>query len=151
MKVEWLLTLLPLLSPILPAVIQELPACLEPDTFPLVGGGCYPPLATQPCREGEWTVLTTTSIMVCQVRLCEGEMVMFGGVCVHMLDTSACPNIGERLYVGDDGEGVCDCDDGWGRGGWYILLRQENFCPNHAQLSLNQVKPRQKPAQTMFS
>ena len=41
---------------------------------------------------------------------------MFGGVCVHMLDTVACPNIGERLYISDDGEGFCDCDDGWGRG-----------------------------------
>merc|ERR1719376_768695 len=66
--------------------------------------------------EGEWLVLTNTTMLVCQVRQCKEEKIMFGGVCVHMFDTVACPSIGERLYVTEYGEGVCDCDDGWGRG-----------------------------------
>jgi len=96
-------------------VIEDV-SCPEPDTFPHVLGGCYPALSSKPCKEGEWLVLINTTMLVCQVRQCKKEQIMFDGACVHMFDTAACPTIGERLYVTEYGEGVCDCDDGWGRG-----------------------------------
>ena len=90
--------------------------CLGRETFPLPGRGCHHPLSTEPCDEGEWAVLTSSSILSCELIPCENDDVMFGGRCVNMYDTEACPDVGERLFWDDHGEGVCDCDDGWGRG-----------------------------------
>ena len=46
---------------------------------------------------------------------CGLNSIWFEGECHDVYADSLCGDeaLGERLYLGDDGEGVCDCDEGW--------------------------------------
>ena len=43
--------------------------------------------------------------------------IWFQGECRDVYEDGACGEeaLGERLYLGEDGEGYCDCDEGWVR------------------------------------
>ena len=48
---------------------------------------------------------------------CDINSIWFKDDCHDVYEDSLCGEeaLGERLYLGDDGEGVCDCDQGWVR------------------------------------
>ena len=64
----------------------------------------------------------------------------FNGLCRDVFDDGVCGKeaIGERLYLGEDGAGVCDCADGWIR--YEDRCHQEftpAFCPPNKILRLS--------------
>jgi hypothetical protein len=115
--------------------------CQDPETFPFRGDSCNYPLSTSPCEEGEWAVVTSSNMLACKPLPCEHSKVLFNGKCIHMYDTVACPAVGDRLFVNKYGEGVCDCDDGWGRGedGRCYQEFTRGFCQENSIIRISQV------------
>lgn len=120
--------------------IPEVVDCNDPEAFSFQRGSCYYPLSSEPCEEGEWAVVTSLNMLACQPLPCEPSKVLFNGKCIHMYDTLACPAVGERLFVNKYGEGVCDCDDGWGRGedGRCYQEFTRGFCQENSIIRIRQ-------------
>ena len=69
----------------------------------------------------------TLVICSCATDPCSAESlsVLYDGECRDVLEDGACgeDNPGERLYLGEDGRGHCDCDEGWLRyQAWHCVL-----------------------------
>ena len=91
-----------------------LKTCSIPGAFPFENGQCYVPSSSAPCREGEWAVVTN-STLTCEDIPCGPVEVLLDGICSNLFDPIACPDTGERLFLDRHGQGFCDCDNGWGR------------------------------------
>ena len=72
----------------------------------------------------------------------------FAGECHDVLESGVCGEeaLGERLYLGEDGQGYCDCDEGWlrYRGRCYQEFTPA-FCPGRYSLSTNLEKKLMSP------
>merc|ERR1711874_245119 len=90
-------------------------------------------------QEGEILIKTETAQYRCDTDPCQAEslIVMYRGECRGVLESGVCGEeaLGERLYLGEDGRGYCDCDEGWlrYRGRCYQEFTPA-FCPGPDQI-----------------
>ena len=79
----------------------------------------FPDDSDECCGEGEWMILTKAGDYRCDAETkCEDQNnVMYDGVCRDVFEDGVCgpEALGERLYLGEDGLGYCDCAEGWVR------------------------------------
>jgi len=74
--------------------------------------------------------------------------VWFQGACTFIFNASACPSVGERLFVDKHGDAICDCDDGWARGPGGKCFQEftRGFCQEDTIL---RIKKKRCQAQTL--
>ena len=69
------------------------------------------------CLDTEWVVRDKEGEYRCEEDYCWGEGVLYLEDCHDVYEDGVCGEeaLGERLYLGEDGLGYCDCDEGWVR------------------------------------
>merc|ERR1712183_127181 len=91
------------------------------------------------CQEGEILIKTETAQYRCDKDPCNAENLnlMYHGECRDVHQSGVCGEdaLGERLYLGEDGLGHCDCEEGWlrYRGRCYQEFTPA-FCPGPDQI-----------------
>ena len=106
----------------------------------------FPDDSDECCGEGEWMILTKAGDYRCDAETkCEDQNnVMYDGVCRDVFEDGVCgpEALGERLYLGEDGLGYCDCAEGWVRheGRCYQEFTPA-FCPEDKILRLGPPDP----------
>ena len=101
-------------------------------------------------EEWEWLVKNKEGGYSCEEDYCLGEGVLYSEDCHDVFEDGVCGEeaLGERLFLGEDGLGYCDCDEGWVR--YKDRCYQEftpAFCPGENILKLR-TKP--KPGLIIF-
>ena len=80
-----------------------------------------------------------------QTKCHDPHHVMYDGVCRDVFEDGVCgpEAVGERLYLGEDGQGHCDCAEGWVRyeGRCWQEFTQTAFCPDKKILRLSPPDP----------
>jgi len=123
--------------------------CPEPGTFRFSNGSCYTPTTVGPCKNGEWLIVRENGNIFCEPNPCiHTDQVWFHGACTFIFNASACPSVGERLFVDKHGDAVCDCDEGWARGpdGKCFQEFTRGFCQEDTIL---RIKKKRCQAQTL--
>ena len=101
-------------------------------------------------EESEWLVKNKEGGYSCEEDYCLGEGVLYSEDCHDVFEDGVCGEeaLGERLFLGEDGLGYCDCDEGWVR--YKERCYQEftpAFCPGEKILKL---KTKPKPGLIIF-
>ena len=106
----------------------------------------FPDDSDECCDVGEWMIRTKVGDYRCDTDTkCDNQnTVMYDGVCRDVFEDGVCgpEALGERLYLGEDGLGYCDCADGWVRyeGRCYQEFTPA-FCPEDKILRLGPPDP----------
>ena len=88
-------------------------------------------------EESEWLVKNKEGGYSCEEDYCLGEGVLYSEDCHDVFEDGVCGEeaLGERLFLGEDGLGYCDCDEGWVR--YKERCYQEftpAFCPGENEI-----------------
>ena len=97
------------------------------------------------CQDTEWVVRDQEGQYKCEEDYCWGEGVLYLEDCHDVYEDGVCGEeaLGERLYLGEDGLGYCDCDEGWVR--YKERCYQEftpAFCPGENEILKLNTKPK---------
>ena len=95
------------------------------------------------CLAWEWLVREEGEFR-CEEVPCLNGGVLYEGQCHDVFEEMVCgeEDLGERLYLGDDGLGYCDCDEGWVR---YQEKCYQEFTPAFCRGENEILKLRTKP------
>ena len=69
------------------------------------------------CLDTEWLVREEGGQLRCEENQCREGGVLYGEQCRDVYEAGLCGKeaLGQRLYLGEDGRGYCDCEEGWVR------------------------------------
>ena len=93
--------------------------CDDEELLHTISGECHPPGSQGPCNKGEWLLdKMGKGELKCFENPCNlPDQVFYEGSCRYFHEDAVCGEsaLGQRLFVTDQGEGVCGCDvdEGW--------------------------------------